>query len=119
VLKVISRSSFDLQAVLDTLVKLAARLCEADLLAVNRPRDGAMEFVANLGLPQEFEEIAKRTPFVPGRDTVVGRVLLAGKAIQIADVEADAEYTYTKVREWRDFAPFSPSRLSPRPRPLE
>ena len=96
VLKVISRSSFDLQAVLDRLVKLAARLCEADLVGINRPRDGAMEFVANFGFPKDFEEIAKRTSFAPGRGTVVGRVLLTGKPVQIADVEADPEYTYTK-----------------------
>jgi hypothetical protein len=96
VLKVISRSSFDLQALLDTLVKLAARLCEADLVAINRPRDGAMEFVANFGLPQEFEELARRTPFVPGRGTVVGRVLLTAKPVQIPDVEADPEYTFTE-----------------------
>ena len=96
VLKIISRPSFDLQAVLDTLIKLAARLCEADLVAIHRPRDGAMQFAANFGLPQEWEEIIKRTPIVPGRGTATGRVLLTGKAVQIADVEADPEYTFTE-----------------------
>ena len=96
VLKVISRPSFDLQAVLDTLVKLAARLCEADLVAIHRPRDGAMQFAANFGLSQEWEEIIKSTTIVPGRGTATGRVLLTGKAVQIADVEVDPEYTFTE-----------------------
>jgi two-component system, NtrC family, sensor kinase len=96
VLKVISHSTFDLQAVLDTLVKSAARLCEADSVAIARPRDGVMQYAAKFGLSQKFEEIAKRTSFVLGRGTVVGRVLLAGKPVQIADVEADREYTFTK-----------------------
>ena len=96
VLTVISRSSFDLQAVLDTLVKLAARLCAADLVAIHRPQDGAMQFAANFGLPQEWEEIVKRTPIVPGRGTATARVLLTGEVVQIADVEADPEYTFTE-----------------------
>ena len=95
-LKIISRPSFDLQAVLDTLIKLAARLCEADLVAIHRPRDGAMQFAANFGLPQEWVEIIKRTSIVPGRGTATGRVLLTGKAVQIADVEADPEYTFSE-----------------------
>ena len=96
VLKIISRPSFDLQAVLDTLVKLAARLCEADLVAIHRPRDGTMQFAANFGLSQEWEEIIKRDPIVPGRGTATARVLLTGKVVQIADVEADPEYTFTE-----------------------
>ena len=55
-----------------------------------------MQFAANFGLPQEWEEIIKRTPIVPGRGTATGRVLLTGKAVQIADVEADPEYTFSE-----------------------
>jgi transcriptional regulator with GAF, ATPase, and Fis domain len=96
VLRVISRSSFDLQAVLDTLVKLAARLCEAELVAIHQYRDGVMQFGARFGLPQEWEEITKRNPIAPGRGTVTGRVLLGGKPVQISDVKADPEYTFAE-----------------------
>jgi hypothetical protein len=78
VLKVISRSRFDLQVVLDTLVKLAARLCEAELVAIHHYRDGVMQFGARFGLPQEWEEIARRNPIVPGRGTVTGSRTVAG-----------------------------------------
>ena len=96
VLKVISRSRFDLQAVLDTLVKLAARLCEAELVAIHHHRDGVIQFGARFGLSQEWEESTKRNPIVPGRGTATGRVLLVGKTVQISDVKADPEYTFTE-----------------------
>jgi two-component system, NtrC family, sensor kinase len=91
VLKIISRSSF-----LDTLVKLAARLCKAELVAIHHYRDGVIQFGARFGLPQEWEEITKRNSIVPGRGTVTGRVLQVGKTVQIADVKADPEYTFTE-----------------------
>ena len=81
---------------MDPLVWSVARLWEADLVAIHRPREGAMQFAANFGLSQEWEELIKRAPIVPGRGTATGRVLLSGKAVQIADVEADPEYTFTE-----------------------
>jgi GAF domain-containing protein len=96
VLKVISRSSFDLQAVLDTLVKLAAQLCEAELVAIHHQRDGIIQFGARFGLSQEWEESTKRNPILPGRGTVTARVLLVGKTVQVSDVKADPEYTFAE-----------------------
>jgi GAF domain-containing protein len=92
VLKVISRSAFDLQTVLDTLIESAARLCDADEGTIFQPRDGTFRLVASCGLSPAKQEFLGNRWFMPGQDTTVGRVLIEGKTIHLHDFQADPNY---------------------------
>jgi signal transduction histidine kinase/CheY-like chemotaxis protein len=99
VLKVISRSTFDLQSVLRTLVESAARLCEADSATITRQKDGVFYRAEAYGFSPEFIEYVKNVPVVPERGSITARALLEGKVIHVADVLADPDYTFTEAQK--------------------
>jgi class 3 adenylate cyclase len=99
VLKVISRSTFNLQTVLDTLVQSAARLCEADIAVIGRPKGTTIHFEATYGYSPELADFVANHPAHIDRGTISGRVLIERKIIQVADVLADPEYTYEAAQK--------------------
>jgi two-component system, NtrC family, sensor kinase len=103
VLKVISRSTFDLQTVLQTLVESAARLCDADTGTITRERDGAFYRAEAYGFSKEFMDYVQDIPIKPEKGSASGRALLEGRLVHIVDVKADPEYTWSEAQRLGDF----------------
>jgi two-component system, NtrC family, sensor kinase len=103
VLKVISRSTFDLKSVLQTLIESAARLCNADKAAITRQKDGVFFFAETYGFSPEFAEHIRTVPVKPDRRTVVGLALLEGRIVQVPDVRVVADYAWAEAQRLGGF----------------
>jgi two-component system, NtrC family, sensor kinase len=92
VLKIISRSAFDLRTVLQTLIESAARFCDAEQATILREKDGAFYRTETYGFSQEFMDYWKNIPVEADRGSASGGSLLDGRVVHIPDVTADPEY---------------------------
>ena len=99
VLKTISRSTFDLQAVLDALVGSAAKLCDAESAFIFRLDGSAYHLAASHGFSDEYRQYIMRHPIEPGRNTLVGRAALEARTIHLPNCMADPEYAWSESQK--------------------
>ena len=100
VLKVISRSAFELQPVFDTVVENAVRLCEAERAFLFQFDGELLRYAASYNVSTELREFVNRNPIAPGRHSISARAALNRRTVHVLDVQADPEYAYV-VRDER------------------
>ena len=98
VLKVISRSTFDLPTVLHTLVEFEVHLCQADKGTITRQIGGNFYRAKSYGFSKEFMDYVRTIPIEPERGSASGRALLEGSVVHIPDVEADPDYHFADAQ---------------------
>ncbi len=103
VLKLISRSTFDLQKVFETLVELAVRLCRAEKANISRFNGESFQYVASIGFQPNYMEYMKGIPMTVHRGSVIGRAVLEGRIVHVHDVLADPEYTLLDAQKLGSF----------------
>jgi signal transduction histidine kinase len=103
VLKVISRSTFDLGTVLQTLVESASTLCDADRTVITRQKDGVFYRAETHGFSKEFIDHVRGVPITVERGSAFGRALLERRAVHIPDVKADPEYAMHEMQKAGDY----------------
>ena len=103
VLKVISRSAYDLHTVLNSLLRTAGRLCDADMGTITQKRGERFYRAVSFGFPAAFIEYIKDQPVEPGRNTGTGRALVEGKIVHIPDVHSDPEFDWPEAQRLGGF----------------
>jgi two-component system NtrC family sensor kinase len=103
VLKIISRSTFDLRTVLQTLVESAARFCNADKASIICEKEGVFYAAEAYGYARDFLDYMKNIPIKAERGSASGRALVEGRVVHIIDVSADPEYTLVEAARLGDF----------------
>jgi signal transduction histidine kinase len=103
VLKAISRSTFDLPTVLDTLINSAARLCRAEKANITLLRDRTFHYLADVGFSSELIEHMHSLKLGVHRGTISGRAVSEGKVIHVPDILTDLEFAYPEAQKLGKF----------------